>query len=162
MRTDFLACPPNSGILTSIKQKFCSAIPDARTVTLDAGIGGLGSTHGSVQATLNYNTGTTSFSAAGGFQRGWNGVVSASVSVGFVYGASNSNQSTSYSLGSAVSGYYSKSGAAREVGISAGWGLLGKYSFGLTKSLSTQSVGNIPGLELPFDWALIPAKQVCQ
>ena len=156
------AAPPKSGILTTIKQKFCSAIPDARTMTIDVGAGGLGSVDGAVTATLDYKTGLTSFSALAGFLGGWNGALSASFSSGYVYGSSNTNVSANYSVGSAVSGYYSKSGGSREVGLSVGWGLLGKYSVGAGKYQSTSSVGNVPGLDLPSDQLLELAKQVCQ
>jgi hypothetical protein len=62
-------------------------------------------------------TGRTSFSVSGGFQLGWNGIASAQVSMGFVYGSSNSNRSVSYSGGTAASGYLSTSGNTREYGI---------------------------------------------
>jgi RHS repeat-associated protein len=153
--------PAKNGMLT-IKQKFCVAIPDARTMTIDIGIGGLGSVHGAVTATLDYKTGLTSFSASGGFLGGWNGVFSTSFSSGYVYGSSNTNVSTNYSAGSAISGYYSKSGGSREIGISVGWGVLGKYSLGVGKYESTASIGKVPGLMLPMDNLLMFLKQVCQ
>lgn len=155
--------PPKNGILTTVAQKFCSAIPDARTITLDAGAGGLGSVHGSVTATLDYKTGLTSFSAAGGFQVGWNGVLSGQFSSGFVYGSSDSNRSVSYSGGAAVSPYYSRSGNAREFGLGVGVSLLGSVGGGRTASVSTASVGAVPGLEVsPLEYLLEFAKQVCK
>jgi RHS repeat-associated protein len=154
--------PPKNGTLTQIKNLACSAIPDARTLTLSGGIGAVGSTQGSLQASLDYRTGRTSFSASGGFQLGWNGVASAQVSTGFVYGSSNSNRSVSYSGGTAISGYMSTSGNAREYGIGFGVSLTEGVGGGRTVSLSTPSVGNLPGLETPLDSLLILAKQVCQ
>jgi hypothetical protein len=145
----------------NLKKKFCDAIPDGRTVTIDVGVGGMGSVHGAMQATLDYKTGNTSFVAQGGVSGGWNGVLSATASMGFIYGQSNTNRSTNYSAGAAISGYYQRSGAARETGISLGWGFLGKYNFGGTQSQSTSPAGNVPGLELPFDFALLAAKRVC-
>lgn len=153
---------PKQRILTTIKQKFCSAIPDARTLTLSGGIGAVGSTQGSVQASLDYRTGLTSFSASGGFQLGWNGVASAQVSMGFVYGSSNSNRSVSYSGGTAVSGYMSTSGNAREYGVGIGVRLAEGVGAGRTVSLSSPSVGNVPDLESPLDSLLVLAKQVCR
>jgi|GEM_PF-6989406 len=131
-------------------------------MTIDIGIGGLGSVHGAVTATLDYKTGLTSFSASGGFLGGWNGVFSMSFSSGYVYGSSNTNVSTNYSAGSAISGYYSKSGGSREIGMSVGWWLLGKYSLGVGKYESTASIGKVPGLMLPMDNLLMFLKQVCQ
>jgi hypothetical protein len=126
-------------------------------------MGAVGSVQGSLQASLDYKTGLTSFSASGGFQLGWNGVASAQISTGFVYGSSNSNRSVSFSGGTAISGYVSKSGNAREYGVGVGVSLTEGIGGGRTVSLSTPSIGNAPGLALtPIDFALLLAKQVCQ
>jgi len=82
--------------------------------------------------------------------------------MGFVYGSSASNRSVSYSGGTAFSGYLSTSGNAREYGIGLGISLTQGVGGGRTISLSTPSVGNIPGLETPLDSLLMLAKQVCQ
>jgi len=153
--------PQKNGFLDKLKQQVCAAIPNARTITVDLGIGGMGSVHGAVQATLDYRTGKTSFAAQGGFQTVWNGVVSANASMGFVYGSSNTNRSISYSGGAVVSGYYQKSGSAREAGVGIGWGWLGKLNGGVTVSESTEPVGNVPGLVLPSDTLFLFAKQAC-
>jgi RHS repeat-associated protein len=151
-----------TGILTSLKQKFCAAIPDARTVTADVG-SGVGSVHSSVAATLDYKTRLTSFSLSGGFQVGWNGALSGQLSSGFVYGSSGTNRMVRWSGGAAVSPYYSRSGNSREYGLNVGVSLLGSAGGGRTVSVSTTSVGAVPGLEIsPLEYILELAKQVCE
>lgn len=152
---------PRNGILTKAKNLVCSAIPDARTVTITGGVGAIGSIQGSLQASLNYRTGQTSFSANGGFQLGWNGILLGQVSAGFIYGSSSSNRSVSYSGGAALSGYVSTSGNAREYGMGVGVSLTEGIGGGRTVSLSSSSIGHVMGLETPLDSALILAKQVC-
>jgi len=90
------------------------------------------------------------------------GIASAQVPMGFVYGSSNSNRSVSYSGGTAVSGYLSTSGNAREYGVGFGVSLTEGVGGGRTVSVSTPSVGNVPGLTTPLDSFLMLAKQVCQ
>ncbi len=73
------------------KSPLCSVLPEGRVLSLGGGLGAIGGPTGSIQQVVNYNTGEVSFFASGGFQAGWNGVASGSVSGGFIYNLGNSN-----------------------------------------------------------------------
>jgi RHS repeat-associated protein len=84
--------PPNSGgrsgggtTKKTVKQVFCSGLPQGRVTSVNGAVGLVGGQQGSAQQVVNYNNGEVSNFVTGGLQAGWNGGASASASIGFVY-----------------------------------------------------------------------------
>jgi hypothetical protein len=83
----------------STNQKICNSIPNGRVIGVSGGAGALGATVAGGEIVLNYDTGQISAFGFGGFQGGWNGVLSATAYTGLAWGlnGNNSNYSGGFS-----------------------------------------------------------------
>jgi len=127
---------------------------------------------GSVSTVLNYNTGQTSAFLTGGVHAGWNGVASASLSGGFIYGALGSDNrgfsdrftTVQASTGEGLGGFASFGNGVQVYGASLGVALMPTPTGGIARTYTTQPLGTGPGLG-PFtnllDASLFVARQLC-
>ena len=74
--------PPANNVLQKIKQAYCAALPEGRTISLSGAIGVVGRQAATLEVVSNYNTGEVSGFACGGIQVGWNGAAVAGGTVG--------------------------------------------------------------------------------
>lgn len=169
-----------------LQQKICGTIPSGRVVGVSGGAGGLGATVGGGELVLNYNSGQISAFGFGGFQAGWNGVLSASAYTGVAWGLNSSNSNyaggfTGFNVGTPAGGGFvatssggvtngvgglspsTGSGSVTVAGGSIGLALLGKFQGGLSGTNYTQplQLGKFWAFSIA-DWGNYIARRVCQ
>jgi hypothetical protein len=157
----------------SVRQKVCSAIPQGRVTSVNYSLGGIGGQNGSLSTVVNYDSGQVSGFATGGMQLGWNGLVQASVSTGFIYGALGSNNSgysgtfTGGSFSGAAFGGFGSSGNGVQVyGASLG-ASFSPFTFAVSRTATTSPLGLGSAIgtlfTIPLDNALTLARRtVCK
>lgn len=171
---------PVSDSIGRIKDTLCTAMPTGRTMGVSGGVGGVGAAIAGAEVVMNYNSGQISGFTYGGVQVGWNGVASASLYEGYVYGLndSNSNYSGGFTgltaaagpgaFAAAGSGGMTSGGAGmiptgpvKAFGASIGAGLVGGFSGGvsITNYSEPTQMGKLWGFA-PKDRFWYTARQV--
>jgi hypothetical protein len=174
--------PESTSVISRMGRKICSAIPSGRVIGVSGGIGGVGSVEGGGEIVVNYDSGQVSAFGFGGVQAGWNGGLSGTAYIGFVYGLneSNSNDSGGFSgfnaaMGTGVFWVSSSGGLTNGIGgtvpagdvtaagFSVGAGVLGPVSGGVTVTGYTrpQQMGRYWGFS-PLDMLISSVRQLCK
>jgi RHS repeat-associated protein len=170
--------------LSAIKRSICDKIPSGRTYGVSGALGAVGSIVFGSELVINYNSGQVSAFGYAGSQVGWNGVASASVYSGSIWGLNDSNSNysdgfTGANGGGGITGFVAASsgglkGGARgavslhrpvAVGAGTGASLLGGVSFGVTGTHYTEprQLGKYWTFAFNQDDALLYiARQLCK
>jgi hypothetical protein len=166
-------------LLQTLKGKVCKVITNGRVTSLGGGIGGLRAEVGSVDMVVNYDTGDSSLFGTGGMQFGWNGGASATFSTGAIWGSlgpGNVNYAGPFvglngSVGLlpplppvSVGGSAVTSSSVTVVQASVGAALLGRYAFGLTRTVTSKPLplARFSGFRLEDLHAYLLRRLICR